>query len=113
MALAHVVNADGYGGVILVLFVYITGLFFCTTLFAGSRLTRNLQIADFRTPILQLVIHWTGVFFAFIKYGNMRLPNGKELFSIPGISAISIIFILPAMAASTYLVIDWRLAAKK
>jgi hypothetical protein len=106
--LPNIIEVDGYGGVILIMFAYVIVLFFCTSLFARSRLLVSLHL-----PVLQLTFHWAGVLIAFLINGNIPMPSVSRLLSFTGISELSVIFLLPAMATSFYLILDWRIAATK
>jgi len=103
--LGYCLEAGGYFVAMLVFLQYLVGLFVINTVLA--------HYSKFRLPILQIILHWTGVYFAFNLYGVLPLPPVKEFFSVLGLVFVLTIFVLPSMISMSYIVLDWKFATKK
>ena len=113
VGLGHVLEIGGYVGIISALLVYLVGLYAVNTILVYySKRIKWMEPIRWRWPISQLVIHWTGAIFAFDRYGNILLPPVKDFMSIHGLMVLLTIFFLPAIASSSYIVADWRIAIK-
>lgn len=102
--LGYCLEAGGYAVVMLVFLLYLVGLSVINTVLA--------HYAKLHLPILQIVLHWTGVYFAFNLYGVLPLPPVKEFFSVLGLVFVLTIFVLPSIISMLYIVLDWKFATK-
>ncbi len=103
--LGYGLEAGGYFAVMLVFLLYLVGLFVINTLLA--------HYSKLRLPILQIIFHWTGVYFAFDLYGWLPLPPAKEFISFLGLEFVIIIIVLPSMMSTLYIALDWKFATKR
>ena len=100
-------------GIVVALLLFLT---YSIGLFAmNSTLARYAWSHDDtrgRLPILQMIVHWTGVVLAFDKYGEFRLPPARELISVPGLLFMLTVILIPIVMSTLYIFLDWRIAIR-
>ena len=100
----------GIVGVFLLFLAYSIGLFAMNSTLA--RYAWSHDGTRWRLPILQMIVHWTGVLLAFDKYGEFRFPSARELISVPGLVFMLTVILFPMAMSTLYIFLDWRIAIR-